>query len=81
MSVRSSFFVASIWALSVGTVTVGQPDRLLVGSGEVFSYDGLTGAYLGTLVGSEGGNGLVFGPDGNLYVSNPVTSNILRFDG
>jgi hypothetical protein len=68
---------------------------LYVGKGGngVLRYDGTTGAFKGTFVTSGAGGlgnawALVFGPDGNLYVSNNVgTSNqippgsILRYEG
>jgi DNA-binding beta-propeller fold protein YncE len=47
-------------------------------------YNGTTGALLNTFVGVAGGlsnpQGLVFGPGGNLYVSNG-SNEVLRFDG
>ena len=55
--------------------------------GEILRYDGRTGAFLDTFVprGTNGGlngpEGLVFGPDGHLYVASADTSAILRYDG
>lgn len=45
-----------------------------------------TGAYLDTFVPSNSGGlltpkGMVFGPDGNLYISSADTNQVLRFDG
>ncbi len=50
------------------------------GSNSVLEYD-LTGTFVRTFVsvGSGGLNGIVFGPDGNLYVSQPTT--VLRYNG
>jgi len=50
----------------------------------VLRYDGVSGAFLGQFAASALLNGLgdlVFGPDGNLYVSGLYTQNIVRFDG
>ena len=53
--------------------------------GKVERYDGATGAHVGTFItGCPNGNGIAWGPDGNLYVS---TGNVFgpgtvkRFDG
>lgn len=66
-----------------------QAVDLLVGSREpdqVLRYDGQTGSFIGAFVpaGSAGLSwpyGLVYGPDGNLYVSNRLTSQISRYHG
>ena len=52
----------------------------------IYEYSGSTGAFLSTFVaaGSGGLNdpaGIVFGPDGNLYVSSTVTKSVDRFEG
>ena len=58
-----------------------DPDNRL---GEVLRFNGATGAFIDVFVPAESGSfyaGIAFGPDGNLYVSNPSTHRILRFDG
>jgi DNA-binding beta-propeller fold protein YncE len=57
----------------------GQPNNIL-------RYDERTGDFLGEFIPSGSGGlnrpaGLIFGPDGNLYVTDDVTSSILRYDG
>jgi outer membrane protein assembly factor BamB len=69
-------------------MTFTQGGDLLVavgaGSGSVLRFDGTTGAAEGAF--TSGGSltspvGVSFGPDGNLYVSNYLPSNVQRFDG
>jgi streptogramin lyase len=54
-------------------------------SGGVLKYNGTTGAFLGAFVGPGSAlfepRGLVFGPDGNLYVANFGIGDVLRFNG
>jgi sugar lactone lactonase YvrE len=55
-------------------------------SGNILQYDERTGEFLGEFISSGSGglvlpNGLIFGPDGNLYVCSLGTNSILRFDG
>ena|ERR1035441_5274963 len=57
----------------------GQPSTVL-------RYNGTTGAFIDTFVsidsgGLNGGRGLVFGRDGNLYVSSFYSSQVLRYSG
>ena len=54
--------------------------------GGIIRYNGNTGSYIGQFIahGSNGMSdpiGLVFGPDGNLYVASTGNSSILRFNG
>jgi glucose/arabinose dehydrogenase len=53
---------------------------------EILRYNGHTGAFLDAFVPSGSGGllsplGLVFGPDGHLYVSSQQTHQILEYDG
>jgi streptogramin lyase len=55
-------------------------------AGNVLQYDERTGEFLGEFIPSGSGglglpNGLIFGPDGNLYVCSLGTNSILRYDG
>src|ERR1035437_5447525 len=54
------------------------------GTNSVLRYDGGTGAFLGTFA-SGGGliqpYGIVFGPDGNLYVAGTHSSSVVRYNG
>jgi len=59
------------------------------GTNSIKRYDGMTGAYISDFVASNSGGlsrpqGIVFGPDGNLYVSSITTvgnSSIKRYNG
>src|SRR5437588_10263915 len=60
-------------------VSNGRPNSIL-------RYDERTGDFLGEFITSGSGglinpSGLIFGPDGNLYVSSVDTHSIHRFDG
>jgi outer membrane protein assembly factor BamB len=53
---------------------------------DITDYDATTGASLGAFVPAGAGgltapNGLVFGPDGNLYVASQGSDSILSYDG
>ncbi|MFO0852083.1 MAG: hypothetical protein U0871_26495 [Gemmataceae bacterium] len=57
-------------------------------NGAVRRYNGTTGAYLSTFVPQGSGGlsgttvfGLAFGPDANLYVASPATSQVLEYAG
>src|SRR5262249_33634445 len=75
-------------------LVVGPDGSLYVistsGPGKVLRYDGTTGAPLPApgqidavfVAGwTQAGPSLVFGPDGNLYVSDSTDDSVLRFDG
>jgi streptogramin lyase len=56
------------------------------GAGNILRYDEKTGNFLSEFIPSGSGGlssprGLIFGPDGNLYVSNFDTNSVLRYDG
>ena len=50
---------------------------------EVLRYDGSTGAFIDVFVsgGLSNPQESIFGPDGNLYVSNYIADTVVRFDG
>ena len=70
-------------------VTFGADGNLYAtssgGTGGVLKYNGTTGAFLGAFVGPGSDlslpRGLVFGPDGNLYVANFGAGDVDRFNG
>ena len=56
------------------------------GTNAILRYDGRTGVFLDAFVPQESGGlsdprGLVFGPDGHLYVTSAGSNEILRYDG
>lgn len=71
--------------LYVSAFTMTGPSTLAGPASGILRYDGRTGAYLGAFVPPSGGlvgaAGLVFGPDGNLYVANLGGHNVLRYSG
>jgi streptogramin lyase len=81
--VRALLLVGCLASLSADDVGAVQ---LLVGSNtsdSVYRYDA-SGAFVDVFAsggGLSGDQGLVFGPDGNLYVSSRDTGEVLRFDG
>lgn len=49
---------------------------------QVLRYNGATGAFIGVFATGNGiGNGITFGPDGNLYASVGSNGTVLRFNG
>jgi DNA-binding beta-propeller fold protein YncE len=86
--VRSSLLAVAVWI--TGGFTWSPDGRFLdVGSrftNEILRYDGVIGSFMGVFVSAGGGgldqpNGVVFGPDGNLYVSSNQTNQVLRYNG
>ncbi len=75
-------------AIAATTTQQASADSLLVGDhaggGVIRRYDSATGAYLGVFA-SGGGltspSGLVWGPDGNLYVADYNSGRVLRYNG
>lgn len=69
------------------TPYAGNPLKFLVGNeNSVLKYDGITGAFLGVFVhagsgGLDNPQNLIFGPDGNVYVSSWNNATVLRYDG
>jgi streptogramin lyase len=74
----------------------GPNGNLFVGSGSsghapdssiaVLEYNGTTGAFVKTFVPAFSGGlispyGLAFGPDGDLFVTNPLTGSVLEYNG
>jgi streptogramin lyase len=56
------------------------------GANNILRYDETTGDFLGEFIPAGSGglgipDGLLFGPDGNLYVGSLLTDSILRYDG
>ena len=94
---RCSFYVFLCVGLLFSLVSCGGDNNstntdLLVafisddrgGPGSVQRYDGTTGASLGTVAAGgalSGPTGLVFGPDGNLYVTSIDNGKVLRYNG
>jgi sugar lactone lactonase YvrE len=53
---------------------------------QVLQYDAMSGAYVGVFVtagsgGINGPDGMIFGPDGNLYVSGSNGNSVVEYDG
>ena len=81
-----SFYIVSTCLASPSAANALED--LLIGdwaSHSVFRVDGNTGAVSPFVTSGSGGlntpDGLTYGPDGNLYVSSALTSQVLRFDG
>lgn len=88
VSVRLLLVCYLVVACSLSPKTSLAFEDLLVGdwaSHSVFRVDGATGAVTPFVTSGSGGlntpDGLSYGPDGNLYVSSALTSQVLRFDG
>jgi streptogramin lyase len=81
-----AFALAFMFLALVVPLEVKAVPNLLVssfGDDEIKRYDGTSGAFIDTFAsggGLDGPRALVFGPDGNLYVSG-VNSDSLRYDG
>jgi hypothetical protein len=87
---KDVFVASGSGGLSGGRdVTFGADGNLYATSsgatGGVLKYNGTTGAFLSAFVGPGSDlslpRGLVFGPDGNLYVANFGVGDVLRFNG
>jgi DNA-binding beta-propeller fold protein YncE len=76
-----------ILLLLTAIAAIAPPARgdLLVANGstaQVLRYDATTGAFLGVFAQDTGYiQGLVAGPDGNIYVSNLISQSVERFNG
>ena len=77
----------NLYVTSSGDTADGDNCGIIgAGSDAVLKYDGTTGAFLGNFVASKAGGladpvGLVFGPDGNLYVASEDSEQVLKFNG
>jgi streptogramin lyase len=65
---------------------IGHSDSALPNKNSILRFDGTTGAFVDVFVPAGSGGlvqpgGVVFGPDGNLFVSNATGDRILRFNG
>jgi streptogramin lyase len=86
---------ASGGGLTKPSALVFGPDGSLYvnsqGTNAVLRYDGKSGRFMDTFAAGDQGDprdqvnqdstGLVFGPDGNLYINSHKTDSVLRFDG
>src|SRR5262249_41570551 len=82
-----SSLCAGVWAPSA----LAGPDLFVCNffcdaNDDVLRFNGTTGALLGTFVPTRSGGltfplGGTFGPDRNLYVSNPDADDVLRYNG
>jgi DNA-binding beta-propeller fold protein YncE len=83
-------FVANVFSglnCNAHCMTYGPGGYLYLLTGDqVLRLDGASGNVLGTFVANGAGgivlaNSLAFGPDGNLYVTDPIQHAVLRFNG
>ena len=86
---------AAVAGIGIPPAAQGEGPDLLVasqGSGSVLRYDGQSGAFIDAFVSAGSGglasgcfhgpSGMLFGPDGNLYVTSGGSSDsVLRYDG
>ncbi|MFO0847714.1 MAG: Calx-beta domain-containing protein [Gemmataceae bacterium] len=87
----SAFVAAGSGGLDMPQAIALGPDGnvyVTCNNGAVRRYNGTTGAYLSTFVPQGSGGlsgttvfGLAFGPDANLYVASPATSQVLEYAG
>src|SRR5690348_1595235 len=87
-SYKVFFTLTAVLLLVVAGVTAPCANAtLLVSSNatdQVLRYDQTTGAFAGIFAsggGLDGPQGLVFGPDGNLYVVSEFTAEVKRYNG
>jgi len=82
--------------VSTGSGGLSKPHGLTIHNNQIFvssfgtngvkRYDAITGNFIGDFVaggsgGLDGPTGLIFGPDGNLYVSSSNGDQVLKYDG
>ena len=84
---KSPLFLSALVGMGIMALAPWAYADLFVSSpNNIFRYDEQTGEFLGEFIPPGSGglgqpNGLIFGPDGNLYVCSLGTNSILRFDG
>jgi sugar lactone lactonase YvrE len=87
---KAQLFLATWIGIGMTALAPGAYADLFVsnlgGGNNILRYDEKTGEFLGEFIPSGSGglsspDGLLFGPDGNLYVCNLGDGSILRFDG
>jgi sugar lactone lactonase YvrE len=86
---KAQLFLATWIGMGMMTLAPWAYADLIVsnlGSRNILQYDERTGEFLGEFIaagsgGLGGPDGLLFGPDGNLYVCDLATGSILRYDG